>query len=81
MPQKLSADEQTRLTNLARIRGGLHDMDLTLRSPQVERWVKAALERNQLKRPIAVASLPDEALAAMANKIEQQVLKREGLAA
>ncbi len=77
----MTNNDELRRMNLARIRGGLHDMDLTLRSPQVEKWVKAALERNGLNQQISVTSLPDEALAAMANKIEQQVLKREGLAA
>ncbi|MBD2076350.1 hypothetical protein H6F86_21185 [Phormidium sp. FACHB-592] len=77
----MTNSDELRRTNIARIRGGLHDMDLTLRSPQVETWVKKALELNGLNQPIAVASLPDEALAAMANKIEQQLLKREGLAA
>jgi len=74
-------NDEARRTNIARIRGGLHDLGLTLRSPQVERWVAAALERNGLNQPIAVASLSDEALAAMASKVEQQLLRREGLAA
>ncbi|MBC7972429.1 MAG: hypothetical protein H7Z11_20270 [Verrucomicrobia bacterium] len=73
--------DQTRLTNLARIRGGLHDMGLTMKSPQTVRWTTKALDRLQVSYSQTESGsltylLPDSALEAMATAIEKKLLEQ-----
>ena len=80
--------DQTRLTNLARIRGGLRDMGLTTKSPQAVGWVTKALDRLQVsysktEHGSLTYLLPDTALEAMAAAIEKRLVEqsqREGTA-
>lgn len=76
----LSSDE-TRLTNLARIRGGLHDMGLTMKSPQTVKWASKALDRlgvsySQTESGSLTYLLPDNALEAMAEAIEKKLVEQ-----